>query len=244
MPSYIDCMKRDWKVIAAFAEENPAMGYRALAEHWGTTVAAMRDGMFRYGINRAGLIKNGRPFKGEEHGDQSLNEGKGDTTMTSTIADSMRESVVKAIRENPDETLVSISKRFQVKYATVQLWSRAAGIVKMPGRVVCGSATKTVNSLAETNLERSIREKEAELARLKNELAKREIRFERINETIIVHGITDRAFQANYSDWLRFLTRGGASKLREFIVTEMNQAKRTEYVVAGRDETVSLHASN
>ncbi len=105
--------------------------------------------------------------------------------------------------------------------AQVSAWARAAGIRrKAPrgeGRI---RGLGKLWSVEEDNLENIVREKEAELARLKQELATQAIRFELEGEIIAVHGISRHVpFKAHCKDWLRFLRKQGPSQLREIIAT-------------------------
>jgi hypothetical protein len=72
----------------------------------------------------------------------------------------------------------------------------------------------------EDSLEHLVREKEAELARVRQELATQTIRFEREGEIIVARGISRHTpFRAHYKDWSRFLRKQCASQLRELIAS-------------------------
>jgi transposase-like protein len=133
----------------------------------------------------------------------------------------MKEAVIKAVRENPDKTYREIAELHGVPMAQVSVWAREAGIRrKAPrgeGRI---RGLGKLWNVEGDSLENIVREKEAELARLKQELATQTIRFEREGEIITVHGISRYTpFRAHYKDWLRFLRKQGPAQLREVIAT-------------------------
>jgi alkylated DNA nucleotide flippase Atl1 len=133
----------------------------------------------------------------------------------------MKEAVLKAVRENPDKTYGEIAQLHGVPMAQVSVWARQAGIrrkaTRGEGRIRGLGKLWNAN---EDSLENLVREKEAELARLKQELASQTIRFEREGEIIAVHGISRHiAFRAHYKEWLRFLRKQGPSQLRELIAS-------------------------
>ena len=140
---------------------------------------------------------------------------------TTAIAEAIKEAVVKAVRENPDKTYKEIAEAHGVPMAQVSVWSRKAGIRRKASRGE--GRIRNLGQLwnvEEDSLENLVREKEAELARLRQELATQTIRFEREGEIIAVHGISRHTpFRAHYKDWLRFLRRQGASQLRELIAS-------------------------
>jgi transposase-like protein len=140
---------------------------------------------------------------------------------TSAMTEAMKEAVVNAVRENPDKTYREIAQLHGVPMAQVSVWARRAGIRrKSPrgeGRI---PGLGKLWNVEEDSLENIVREKEAELARLKQELATQTIRFEREGEIIVVHGISRHIpFRAHYKEWLRFLRKQGPSKLRELIAS-------------------------
>jgi hypothetical protein len=140
---------------------------------------------------------------------------------TTAMTEAMREAVVKAVRENPDKTYSEIAQLHGVPMAQVSVWARGAGIRrKSPrgeGRI---RGLGKLWNMEEDSLENIVREKEAELASLKQELASQTIRFEREGEIIVVHGISRYApFKAHHKDWLRFLRKQGPAQLRELIAS-------------------------
>jgi len=88
------------------------------------------------------------------------------------MTEAMKEAVIKAVRENPDKTYREIAQLHGVPMAQVSVWERQAGIRrKAPrgeGRI---RGLGKLWNVEEDSLENSVREKEAELARLKQELA-------------------------------------------------------------------------
>jgi alkylated DNA nucleotide flippase Atl1 len=137
------------------------------------------------------------------------------------MTEAMKEAVVKAVRENPDKTYGEIAQLHGVPMAQVSVWARQAGIrrkaTRGEGRIRGLGKLWNAN---EDSLENLVREKEAELARLKQELASQTIRFEREGEIIAVHGISRHIpFRAHYKEWLRFLRKQGPSQLRELIAS-------------------------
>ena len=138
---------------------------------------------------------------------------------TTTMTEAMKEAVVEAVRENPDKTYSEIAQLHGVPMAQVSVWAREAGIRrKAPrgeGRI---RGLGKLWNVEQDNLESVIREKEAELAQLKQELAAQSIRFECEGEVITVYGISPyTSFKAHYKDWLRFLRKAGPAQLREVI---------------------------
>jgi transposase-like protein len=140
---------------------------------------------------------------------------------TTLIAEAMKGAVVKAVREDPGETYKEIAEAHCVPMAQVSVWARKAGIRRKVSRGegrVRGLAQ--LRNVEEDSLESLVREKEAELARLRQELATQTIRFEREGEIIAVHRISRHTpFRPHYRDWLRFLRKQGASQLRELIAS-------------------------
>jgi hypothetical protein len=137
------------------------------------------------------------------------------------MAEAVKEAVVKAVRENPGKTYKEIGELHGVPMAQVSVWARQAGIrrkaTRGEGRV---RGLGELWNVEEDSLENVVREKEAELARLKQELAAQTIRFEREGEIIAVHGISRHIpFKAHYKEWLRFLRKQGPSQLRELIAS-------------------------
>jgi hypothetical protein len=158
-----------------------------------------------------GLARCGRPRRVKEK--KSMG--------TTAIAEAIKEAVVKVVRENPDKTYKEIGDAHGVAMAQVSVWSRKAGIrrkaARGEGRIRDSGQLWTVD---DGSLENLVREKEAELARLRQELATQTIRFEREGEIIVVYGISRHTpFRAHYKDWLRFLRKQGASQLRELIAS-------------------------
>jgi transposase-like protein len=131
----------------------------------------------------------------------------------------MKEAVLKTVRENPDKTYREIAQLHGVPMAQVSVWAREAGIRRKAPRGE--GRTRGFGKLwnvEQDSLENIIREKEAELAKLKQELAAQSIRFECEGEVVAVYGISPYAsFKAHYKDWLRFLRRAGPAQLREVI---------------------------
>ena len=137
------------------------------------------------------------------------------------MTEAMKEAVVKAVRQNPDKTYREIGQLYGIPMAHVSAWAREAGIRrKSPrgeGRI---RGLGKLWNVEEDSLENIVREKEAELGRLKQELAAQTIRFEREGEIIAVHGISRHMpFRAHYKEWLRFLRKQGPSQLRELIAS-------------------------
>jgi transposase-like protein len=140
---------------------------------------------------------------------------------TTAMTEAMKEAVIKTVRENPDKTYREIAQLHGVPMAQVSVWAREAGIRRKAsrgeGRI---RGLGKLWNVEQDSLENIVREKEAELARLKQELATQAIRFEREGEIIAVHGISRYApFRAHYKDWLRFLRKQGPAQLREIIAT-------------------------
>jgi hypothetical protein len=121
---------------------------------------------------------------------------------------SIREEVVKAVKENPDLTYAQIAKLLDVKPHQVAIWANRVGIFRR----------KPTNRPAEDEgLEERIRQLEHELAEARQLKAAREIRFERDGSKVAVHGLSEQPLIAEHKDWLRFLRKNGAAALREFI---------------------------
>ncbi len=152
-----------------------------------------------------------------------------ESSESRSVTEAVKEAVVKAVRENPDKTYKEIAEAHGVPMAQVSVWSRKAGIwrkaTRGEGRI---RGLGQLWNVEDGSLENLVREKEAELARLRQELATQTIRFEREGEIIVVYGISRHTpFRAHYKDWLRFLRKQGASQLRELIASTFGHT-RTE----------------
>jgi len=165
---------------------------------------------------------------------------------TTAMTEAMKEAVVNAVRENPGKTYKEIGELHGVPMAQVSVWAREAGIRrKAPrgeGRI---RGLGKLWNLEEDSLENIVREKEAELAKLKQELATQTIRFECEGEIIAVHGISRyNPFRAHYKDWLRFLRKQGPAQLREMIATSSATAAKASMSNEGIPIRITRSANN
>jgi DNA-binding transcriptional regulator YiaG len=144
--------------------------------------------------------------------------GKKEETNMENANGSIKAEVIKAVRENPDLTYAQIAELLGVKPHQVGIWANQDGVVRR--------RRKPANSLAQDDgLDGKIRQLEQQLSEARRLKAATEIRFEREGNKVAVYGLGAQPLVAEYKDWLRFLRKNGASRLREFIEAEFASAK-------------------
>ena len=123
---------------------------------------------------------------------------------------SLKAEVIQAVQENPDLTHAQIAELLGVKPHQVTVWANGVGIYRR-------RKTARLLSQDDDGLENTIQQLERQLAEARRLKATTEIRFERDGIKVAVYGIGAQHFVAEYKDWLRFLQKNGAARLREFI---------------------------
>ena len=131
---------------------------------------------------------------------------------------SLKAEVIQAVQENPDLTHAQIAELLGVKPHQVTVWANRDGIYRR-------RKTARLLSPEDDGLDNKIQQLERQLAEARRLKATTEIRFEREGIKVAVYGIGAQHFVAEYKEWLRFLRKNGATRLREFIQAQFGSAK-------------------
>ena len=130
---------------------------------------------------------------------------------------SLKAEVIQAVKENPDLTYAQIAELLGVKPHQVTVWANAVGVYRR-------RKAARLPRPEDDGLDNKIRQLEQQLAEIRQLKATTEIRFEREGSKVAVYGIVAQHFVAEYKDWLRFLRKNGAARLREFIEAQFGSA--------------------